>query len=127
LKKIARLPSKDRGEALKVLGRCVRRRITGDQANSSNAASYQASSDVSSASGTSDNDWRNWLVVHGNDQLAMEDVGGIGQSIGLRSGGAKRICSVLYPGRPKVRWRAQDVCRGRDCGRRRVVSFEVVL
>jgi hypothetical protein len=44
---------------------------------------------VSSASGTSDNDWRNWLVVHGNDQLAMEDVGGIGQSIELRSGGGK--------------------------------------
>ncbi|WJX25076.1 hypothetical protein P8452_14151 [Trifolium repens] len=43
----------------------------------------QASSDLRSASGTSENDWRNWVAVHGNDQLAMEDIQGIGQTIGV--------------------------------------------
>jgi hypothetical protein len=83
LKKIARLPTKDRGEALKALGRCVRRRRAGDHANESYSTSCQASSDLRSASGTSDNDWRNWVAVHGNDQVAMEDIRGIGQSIGV--------------------------------------------
>jgi hypothetical protein len=52
---------------LKAVGRCVRRRRAGDQAINSNSASCQASSDMHSASGTSDNDWRNWVAVHGND------------------------------------------------------------
>jgi hypothetical protein len=79
IKKIARLPTKDRGEALKALGRCVRRRRAGYQANNSNSA----------ASETSDNDWRNWVAVHGNDQLAMEDIQGIGQTIGVTFRGDK--------------------------------------
>jgi hypothetical protein len=83
LKKIARLPGKDRGEALKALGRCVRRRRTGAQANSSDPANCLGSSEVSSASGSNDNEWRSWVAVHGDDQLALEDVRGIGQSIGV--------------------------------------------
>ncbi|WJX65942.1 hypothetical protein P8452_50550 [Trifolium repens] len=74
LKKLARLPSKDRGEALKALGRCVRRRRVGGIVNSSSFAGCQASSDVSSASGPSDDDWRNWVAVHGNDEMALKDV-----------------------------------------------------
>lgn len=96
LKKIARLPTKDRGEALKALGRCVRRRRAGDHANESNSASCQVSSDLRSTSGTSDNDWRNWVAVHGNDQLAMEDIRGIGQTIGVKfRGDVENMFSVL--------------------------------
>jgi hypothetical protein len=96
LKKIARLPTKDRGEALKALGRCVHRRRAGDHANESYSTSCQASSDLRSASGTSDNDWRNWVAVHGNDQLAMEDIRGIGQTIGVTfRGDVENMFSVL--------------------------------
>jgi hypothetical protein len=111
-KKIARLPTKDRGEALKALGRCARRRRAGAEASSSNVASCQASSDVSPASGTNDDDWRNWVAVHGNDELALEDVRGIGKTIGVTFRGETRICLMLYPERRKV-------------GRIRAVSFEV--
>jgi hypothetical protein len=71
LKKIARLPAKDRGEVLKVLGKCVRRRRGRDH----------AASTESSSSGPTNNDWRNWVTVHGNDQMAADDVWGIGQAI----------------------------------------------
>jgi hypothetical protein len=47
LKKLARLPCKDRGEALKALGRCVRRRKAGVQVTSSNFQGDPASTDVS--------------------------------------------------------------------------------
>jgi hypothetical protein len=89
LKKLARLPCKDRGEALKALGRCVRRRKAGVQVTSSNFQGDPASTDVSSESGTKDNDWRNWVAVHGNEELALEDVRGIGQSIGVKFRGSQ--------------------------------------
>jgi hypothetical protein len=81
---------------LKALGRCVRRRRAGDHANESNSASCQASSDLRSTSATSDNDWRNWVAVHGNDQLALEDIRGIGQTIGVTfRGDVENMFSVL--------------------------------
>jgi hypothetical protein len=66
---------------------------------------------VSSASGTNDDDWRNWVAVHGNDELAVEDVREIRHSIGVDFRGVGRICSMHYP--------------GRDCGRCRPDSLEV--
>jgi hypothetical protein len=89
LKKIVRLPSKDRGEALKALGKCIRRRRGGDQANRSNPASGQASSEESSAAGSDNNDWKNWVAVHGNEQMVVDNVWGIGQTIGVTFGGDK--------------------------------------
>jgi hypothetical protein len=78
LKKIARLPSKDRGDVLKAIRKCVRRRRGGDETNKSNSASSQAISEDSSMSRAVNNDWRNWVAVHGNDQMAVDDVWGIG-------------------------------------------------
>jgi hypothetical protein len=96
LKKLARLPCKDRGEALKALGRCVRKRRAGVQGNSSNMAGGQAFSDASSTSGANDDDWRNWVAVHGNDELAVEDVRDVGQSIGVKlRGGQENMFRVL--------------------------------
>jgi hypothetical protein len=79
LKKIARLPTKDRGEVLKVLGKCARRRKGADH----------AASTESSASGSTNNDWKNWVTVHGNDQMDVDDVWGIGQAIGVMLRGDK--------------------------------------
>jgi hypothetical protein len=115
LKKLARLPSKDRGEALKALGRCVRRRRAVVQGNGTNHVSGQASSDVSSASGTTGDDWKNWVAVHDTEELTLEDVRGIGHSIGVTFGGGHE--NMFNAGQAKVSWRVQDACRGRDCGR----------
>ncbi|WJX94029.1 hypothetical protein P8452_75494 [Trifolium repens] len=83
LKKLARLPSKDRGEALKAIGKCVRRRRAGVESAKSNSASSQDGPEDSSMSGTVNKDWMNWVAVHGNDQMAVDDVRGIGQTIGV--------------------------------------------
>jgi hypothetical protein len=83
LKKIARMPSKDRGEVLIALGKCARKRRGRDQASRSNSVSCQAMSDESSAPGATNTDWQNWVAVHGNAQMAVDDVCGIGQTIGV--------------------------------------------
>jgi hypothetical protein len=40
-------------------------------------------------SGTNTNDWKNWVVVHGNNQMVVDDVWGIGKTIGLMFRGDK--------------------------------------
>jgi hypothetical protein len=59
-------------------------------------AGGQAFSDASSTSGANDDDWRNWVAVHGNDELAVEDVRDVGQSIGVKfRGGQENMFRVL--------------------------------
>jgi hypothetical protein len=86
------------------LGRCLRRRRAAGLVNSPSIAGCQASSDVSSASGPSDDDWRNWVAVHGNDELTLEDVRGIGNSIGVnfRGGQENMFSALIRAGKDKL-------------------------
>ncbi|CAJ2632329.1 unnamed protein product [Trifolium pratense] len=85
LKKVARMPSKDRCEVLKALKKKVRRRRGGDGFNRSCSMSRHVSSGDSVSSGSINNDWTNWVAIHGNDQVAVDDVWGIGKAIGVNS------------------------------------------
>ncbi|PNX64490.1 hypothetical protein L195_g054045, partial [Trifolium pratense] len=82
IKKVARMPSKDRREVLKVLKKNVRRRRGGDEVNRSCSMSRRFSSDKSSSSPSVNNDWQNWVAMQGTEQMAVDDVWGIGKSIG---------------------------------------------
>ncbi|MCI29560.1 sulfate transporter, partial [Trifolium medium] len=74
--------SKDRGEVLKILKKSVRRSRGGDGVNRSCSVSRQATSEESASSGSINNDWKNWVDVHGDEQMAVDDVWGIGKAIG---------------------------------------------
>ncbi|GAU28941.1 hypothetical protein TSUD_59520 [Trifolium subterraneum] len=65
LKKVARLPSKDRGEVLKILKKSERRRKDGSGFIQSRVVSSQVSSDVAASSASVTNDWKHWVVMHG--------------------------------------------------------------
>ncbi|MCH87513.1 cytochrome P450, partial [Trifolium medium] len=82
------------GEVLKVLEKSVRRRRGGDKVKRSSPKSCQAASEESSSSGIN-NDWKNWVAVHGNDQMVVDD----------------------------ARRRFQDSSRTRVLGRRRGANF----
>ncbi|PNX89484.1 hypothetical protein L195_g045604 [Trifolium pratense] len=84
LKKVARMPCNDRREVLKVLKKSVRRRRGGDDYNRSCSVSRRASAEDSSSSVSINNDWMNWVAVQGNDQMAVDDVWGIGKAIGVK-------------------------------------------
>ncbi|GAU25959.1 hypothetical protein TSUD_373600 [Trifolium subterraneum] len=88
LKKVARLPSKDRNEVLEVLQRNMRQRRGGKNNSRSNEASNQASSEESSSSASVNNDWQHWVVLQGDDQVAVDNIQGIGKALGVTYKGA---------------------------------------
>ncbi|GAU12613.1 hypothetical protein TSUD_132230 [Trifolium subterraneum] len=112
LKKVARLPSEDRSEVLKILSKSVRRRRGGKGLNQSGVASIQASSEESSASASVNNDWKNWVVMQGNDQVPEDDVRAIGKSIGVEfKGASENRYSVLFGG-----GKSKQECSGQGQG-----------
>jgi hypothetical protein len=72
------MPIKDRDEVLKILRKNILRR----REKSNSFRNSVEPSQGSSASIT--NDWEHWMVMHGNEQRAMEDVRGIGRVIGVQ-------------------------------------------
>ncbi|MCI38980.1 sulfate transporter, partial [Trifolium medium] len=81
--KVAKLPAKDRREVLKILKRNVCRRKGGKSINRSCKVLHQSSSEAASSSVSINNDWKNWMVMHGDERMVVDDVWGIGRAIGM--------------------------------------------
>lgn len=89
LKHIARLPDADRKEVLRALRKTTKKRkkVAG---GSQGIVSFSDKSPQSgSQASVNNNDWSNWLVVHGNDKVKADDVRGIGKTVGLNFEGNK--------------------------------------
>ncbi|MCH86584.1 hypothetical protein A2U01_0007442, partial [Trifolium medium] len=84
LKKVARMPSKDRREVLKVLKKNVRRSRGASSVDRSCEVVHQASSEGAQSSASVNNDWKHWVVKQGNDRMTVDDVWGIGKAIGIK-------------------------------------------
>ncbi|MCI28394.1 sulfate transporter, partial [Trifolium medium] len=65
LRKVARLPCKDRKEVLKILKKEVRRRSGRSRYNRSVGIVHQASSNSGSSLASVNKDWEHWVVMHG--------------------------------------------------------------
>ncbi|GAU50935.1 hypothetical protein TSUD_411320 [Trifolium subterraneum] len=75
LKKVARLPGKERREVLKILKKEVRKRSGRSRTNKSVTGVQQKSSgSVDSSMASINKDWENWVVMHGDEKVAVEDV-----------------------------------------------------
>lgn len=102
MRRIARLPAKDREDVLRALKRNVKKRkgLVGDS-----QAHVLSKADVVKSSNSQpsvNNDWQNWLVLHGIDKVANEDVKELGKELGLKFNGDKNIMfDVLSSVRPK--------------------------
>lgn len=95
LKRIARLPDKDRKEVLRALQRAVKKRRLASDVSKSKVISNEGSAQSNSQTSVN-NDWSNWLVLHGNKKVVDEDVLGIGKTVGLKFNGDKNnMFSVL--------------------------------
>ncbi|PNX84817.1 cysteine-rich receptor-like protein kinase, partial [Trifolium pratense] len=84
LKKVARMPGNDRKEALKALKKNVRKRQGVLRVDRSCEVVHQVSSEENQSSASVNNDWENWVVMQGNNRMAVEDVWGIGKAIGVK-------------------------------------------
>jgi hypothetical protein len=99
LKKVARLPSKDRQEVvkvlhnskiLKVLKKNIRnRKRLREKVTRSLEATDKSSHNESSSSASVNNDWKHWAVLNGSEETKADDVQDFGKSIGVSF---KRSC-----------------------------------
>ncbi|PNX99301.1 hypothetical protein L195_g022566, partial [Trifolium pratense] len=96
IKKVARMPSPERGEVLKVLKKNERHRKVGPGAPRPGSVSHPVSSTVSSSSVSANNDWQHWVVMKGSEQVVVDDVKEVGKAIGVNyNGGNENMFSVL--------------------------------
>ena len=108
LKRIARLSDSDRREVLRALRRTEKKRKAGSGASKAKVSAKVASSKCTSQTSVN-NDWNNWLVLHGNDKVATEDVCSIGRTIGLNfSGDNYNMFDILSGGGRKNREGGSD-------------------
>lgn len=84
LKKVARLPCMDRSSVLKILKNRVRKRQGSARLKKGVDVVALSKSNSPSSSSSVNNDWSNWVVMHGVDKVAVEDVWGIGKAIRLQ-------------------------------------------
>jgi hypothetical protein len=84
LKRIARMPSKDRMVVLKELKKQVRKRGRGSVSNGFQVIQQQDHNSSESSQASVNKDLSNWVVLHGNEEVAVEDVWGIGKAIGVK-------------------------------------------
>jgi len=88
LKRIARLPEKDRKKFLCALQRAVKKRRISSDTSNAKVTSNEAFAHCNSQTSVN-NDWTDWLVLHGNKKVVDEDVRGIGKVVGLKFNGDK--------------------------------------
>jgi len=92
LKKVARLPSKDREEVMKVLRkskimkvlnqRIRNRRRQREKITRSLEVVSKGSPNISSSLASVNNDWKNWVALNGTEESKAADVQGIGKILG---------------------------------------------
>ena len=96
LKKVARLPSNDRTTVLHDLKRRIRKRQGKVGETRFVDIVSKLVSEGASSSSSVNNDWKNWVVLRGNEEMEVEDVRGMGKAIGINfKGDNHNIFSVL--------------------------------
>jgi hypothetical protein len=99
LKKVARLPGKDRREVLNILNKEVRKRRGKRRSVKSGEVVCQGSAEVDSSLASVNKDWEHWVVMHGDEKAVEEDVQGVGKAIGVKfDGGTGNMFGVLSRG-----------------------------
>ncbi|GAU17883.1 hypothetical protein TSUD_330090 [Trifolium subterraneum] len=116
LKKVARLPNKDRNEVLRILKKTERRRKVGPVSDQLKEVSQQVSSDKSTSSASVNNDWQHWVVLQGNAQVAEDDVRKVGKAIGITVDGDNGNMFSVLARASKGNKSASGQTQGGGCG-----------
>jgi len=95
LKKVARLPSKDRKAVMHILKKGGRKYQGSSKLKNAVTMLSREVSEDSVSSNSVTNDWENWVVLHGSEKLVREDVRNIGESIGVQFNGSHNMFGVL--------------------------------
>jgi hypothetical protein len=107
LKKVARLPSKDRREVLKILRKEVQKRSGRRRSDKSAEMVQQGRSQSDSSMMSVNKDWEHWVVLHGDEKVVAEDVQAVEKAIGLQlESGTGNVFSVLSRGERQKKLRS---------------------
>jgi hypothetical protein len=99
LKKVARLPAKDQLAVIHCLKKRVRKRQGSNSVKRAMKVVSQGGSDEALLEAFVDNDRKYWMVLHGSDKVAVEDVWGIEKAIRVKfNGDTHNIFSMLSKG-----------------------------
>jgi len=83
MKKIARMPAKDRNQILKILKKQKRKRKVYVVNASSKDTTESANASKDNSSSSRGNDWVHWVHLHGEPKLVAEDVKDLGKIVGV--------------------------------------------
>ncbi|AES70226.2 hypothetical protein MTR_3g049960 [Medicago truncatula] len=108
IKRIARLPSKDRKEILKVLKKQECKRNMLSKASKVMVNSLSNSSNMFNSS--VNKDWENWVLLHGKKKVVAEDVMEIGKTFGVKFSGDKNSIFNLLTKKGRRELRAERGC-----------------
>jgi len=96
LKRVARLPSKDRAAVMQVLKKRARKIQCSDRHHRAAQVVSQGNSNDDLSSVSVNNEWRHWVVLCGKDRVAVDDVVGLGKAINVHlEGDNHNMFSVL--------------------------------
>jgi hypothetical protein len=120
LKHIARLPTKDRQEVLRILQKHKRRGRGRGVVRSSQSGAPQASAEAATSSTSVNNDWQHWVAMRGNENKVGDDVVEVGKSLGIAVNGdmTNRFSALSREGKGKQTTSALSAGRGLACRRR---------
>jgi len=91
------MSSKDRNNVLKELKKQARKHRGGLVNNGIKVKEGVVSGPSETSQASVNKDWHNWVVLHGDEDVAVEDVWGIGKAIGVRfNGGKANMFDVLF-------------------------------
>jgi hypothetical protein len=83
MKRIARLPIKDRREVLRILHKNGRRDQGRGVVHSHREKDSNASAEAATSSASVNNDWKHWVAMQGDERKAAEDIVEVGKSLGV--------------------------------------------
>jgi len=114
LKKIARLPVNDHKKVLKILMKKVHRRIGVKKSNAlTDVVSKRSHVLESSFSASVNNDWKNWVVLWGKDEVVKGDINCFGKYLGVKFYNDKaNQFRVLSRGRKQKKEKVVEVGKG---------------
>jgi hypothetical protein len=105
MKKVARMPVRDRKHILSILKKHKNKRNLRDACDNSKAA-ISSTSDSSKISTSSVNkDWENFVVLHGKPEKVAKDVGGIGRTVGVSYECDTKNCFDLLTKKGRREWK----------------------
>jgi hypothetical protein len=78
MKRIARLPIKDRREVLRILHKNGRRDQGRGVVHSHQEKDSNASAEAATSSASVNNDWKHWVAMQGDERKAAEDIVEVG-------------------------------------------------